>query len=29
MTMVDPFHLEDGRTVFVGPIETQGKAIQS
>ena len=27
MTVVDTFHLEDGRTVFVGPIETEAKAI--
>jgi hypothetical protein len=27
MTVVDTFHLEDGRTVFVGPVETGAKAI--
>lgn len=27
MTVEDTFHLEDGRTVFVGPVETEAKAI--
>jgi hypothetical protein len=27
MTVVDTFHLEDGRTVFVGPIETEAKIV--
>jgi len=27
MTVSDTFHLEDGRTVFVGPIEAEAKAI--
>lgn len=27
MTVENTFHLEDGRTVFVGPIETQSNGI--
>jgi hypothetical protein len=27
MTVADTFHLEDGRTVFVGPVETDAKVI--
>ncbi len=27
MKVVDTFHLEDGRTIFVGPIETEMKDI--
>ena len=28
MTVVDTFHLQDGRTIFVGPIETEAKVIR-
>jgi hypothetical protein len=27
MTVTDTFHLEDGRTLFVGPVETDAKVI--
>ena len=27
MTVTDTFHLEDGRTIFLGPIETEMKVV--